>query len=195
MRKAAQFNKEVVLIRHATPAISDTADPELSEVGVQQAQKIAQSLQDLALHEFQCFTSPMLRCLQTATILSKTLKKKFCVNHRLAESLEFLAEDEKICIPNRENTFPNFDWPQGDFFLKQETLQEFSARTLDVLHSLPHKTIVITHYGFICNMMRLTLDDRANKLVDQEIPPASVTYINKDELQCLGNQYAQQSQN
>ena len=37
-------------------------------------------------------------------------------------------------------------------------------------------------------MVRLALcDDRANSVADRGIPPASVTYINKETLKCLGN--------
>ena len=183
------FNKEIILIRHAETADPDHPDPELSENGIEQAHRIAASLSGFSLDEFSGLSSPMLRCLQTANVLSETLGKKFKIEPKLAESPSFLPKDENFCIKNRRDVFPEFLWESSeDFLIKQESSREFADRTLAVLQSMPSKTIVITHFGLICNMVRLALcDDRANSVADRGIPPASVTYINKETLKCLGN--------
>lgn len=187
------FNKEIVLIRHA--AISDTEhpDPEISDVGFKQAENIAKSLDVFPIDEFCFLSSPMLRCLQTANVLSETLGKKIKVDPQLAETPSFLEDGETFCVQNRSRIFPNLLWEfSNDMILKKESSAEFLARTLKVLHSLPRKTIVVTHFGLICNMTRLALCDySARKVVDRGIPPASVTYINKEELTCLGSHHAE----
>jgi len=187
------FNKEIVLIRHAATSDPEHPDPELSDVGFKQAEQVAESLKELPIEEFSFLSSPMLRCLQTANVLFETLGKKIKVEPQLAETPIFLEEHDVFCIPNRKRIFPDFLWEYSDdLIFKKESSQEFLARTLNVLHSLPCKTIVVTHFGLICNMTRLALcDDSASKVVERGIPPASVTYINKEELTCLGSHHAE----
>jgi broad specificity phosphatase PhoE len=181
------FNKEMVLVRHATVSNQDDPDPSLSELGFRQAYNVGRMLMKFDLDSFEMISSPMLRCLQTASVLSETLGKKFKVDPQLAETPTFLEDEEIYCVPNRKNMFPDFMWEsEEDIFLVKESSKEFRKRTAEVLHYLPNNTILVTHFGLICNMMRLALcDERANRAVDRGIPPASVTHINKEELQIL----------
>lgn len=191
------FDKELLLIRHATAFDPSNPDTPISEDGIRQAEKLGDLLLDFDLEGFEAVSSPLLRCLQTASILSQTLGRKFTVQPELAETPVFLDDTDTFCVPNRKDQFPQFKWPSSeDFIYNKEAASEFHTRSERVLHSLPSKTIVVTHYGLICNMTRLALcEDRASVVAGQVIPPASVTYINREELQCLGWNHAEHLSN
>ena len=70
------YDKEMILIRHAEVCDSNHPDPNISNYGVFQAEKIANTLSEFPIEKFSLYCSPMLRCLETASIVSETLSKK-----------------------------------------------------------------------------------------------------------------------
>src|ERR1700761_1225293 len=77
------FNKEMYLVRHGEVESQGEPDPPLSQYGIQEAQRLAQIVVDKKLSDFQFFTSPLLRCLQTAEIFSRTCRRPVKVDINL----------------------------------------------------------------------------------------------------------------
>lgn len=180
------FDKEILLIRHAT--VEDKPpDPNLTPIGVEQAQQVACTLSRFDLSEYTAIVSPFLRCLQMANILQQILQIKFHVDPMVAENPNFVQESGNIRIKNRHDAYPQFSWEtEDDILLRSEPPQDFLERTLFVLRHLPHKAILVTHQGFICNIARLALcDEKAMVFLRRGVPPASVTYIHQQEVEAL----------
>ena len=79
---------ELILIRHGLPVRKQTtdgkpADPPLSEIGLQQAQLVAESLKDIKLDKI--YSSPMRRAFQTAEPLSELKSLDIEINDGIAE--------------------------------------------------------------------------------------------------------------
>ncbi len=183
------FNKEIFLIRHAQTERPtqdpDAPDPDLSPYGNLQAQDLAQRLaMEFNFGEFFVFSSPMLRCLRTAMSLQKTFNLKVSVCPNLSETPSFVEDGETFRLKNHSQIFPSFDWPTGDDFeFAYESQVEFLNRTKLALQELPERSILVTHFGVICNISRLALcDEKARVILQQGVQPASVAYINRKEL-------------
>lgn len=179
------YNKEIYMVRHGETIDPDHPDPPISQQGQQQATQLAQQLVDHDLAEFECYTSPLLRCLQTADIIAKICKLNFVVEPSLMETPSFLKKDETYELPNRKGHFPNFRWPTTErWFLQQEDRTTFAGRVRTVLQRLPRKAILISHFGVISNMACLALcNERA---IECGVPTASLTHIDNQEVKCLG---------
>ena len=193
MEKDHFYNKEMFLVRHGKSQNPSEPDPDISEEGVCQVQELVTQLSDGNLGDVVGITSPLLRCLKTAEILSKYLGIRFQIIPEVMETPTFLGEYDVFKVRNRSRQFPQFDWPTSkEWHVVHETPHDFLERVKETLQHLPTKSIVVTHYGYICNMVKLALcDKKAELLVEQGIPPASVTYINRQDVQCLGRTHAE----
>lgn len=176
------YDKEMILVRHAE-TLSQDPDTGISSTGAEQTEKLASFLLDTELKDFVALTSPLLRCLQTAQILHQIIHLQFTVAPSVMET-----PTESFCLKNHKDEFPQFDWPTSqNWNLSPETPECFLDRTRQTLHGLPHKAIIVTHFGTIFNMVRLTsCDKKANAVFGNGLPPASVVAINKENLECLG---------
>jgi len=181
------FDKDILLIRHAL--VDDTNDPDtdISSEGERQAESLASLLRTSNAEDHTFIVSPFLRCLRTADVLQRNLRTKVLVEPLIAETPSFLEDDEEFCLSNRCEKFPNFDWQtEDDFILRSESPQTFLQRTLFVLQGLPHSCTLITHFGVICNITKLALcEAKARFILNQGVPPASVTYIHQQEVRKL----------
>lgn len=179
------YNKEMYMIRHGETTNPNEHDPPISQQGQEQAMNMALQLkQEKNLSKFQCFTSPLLRCLQTADIFSKICNLEFIVDPALIEIPSFLAKDELFLLLSRKCDFPNFKWTFEDNLVAHETESAFIDRIKKVLQRLPHKSILVSHCGFISNMAALALCNE--KMMECCVPTASLTHIDNQEVKCLG---------
>lgn len=188
MDKDHFYNKEMVLVRHGRVEVSDSPDPDLSDEGRGCVQLTTQTLKKNQFEDAACFVSPMLRCLRTAAIIQEAMNVRFKIMPEVMETPSLTKSDEGFCVKNRHDQFPQFDWPQeSDWCIPQEDPATFMSRVKETLKQLPTRSIVVTHYGYICNMAKIALcDDRAKLMIEQGIPTASVTYINKQVVRRLG---------
>jgi broad specificity phosphatase PhoE len=179
------YNKELLLIRHGDCEDPEEPDTELSNFGEEEIRNLARILtQNFDLKDMTGICSPMLRCLQTSLILHELLDIPFQIQAEVMEIPMFLKDDQQYRLQNHRKKFPQFQWPTSeDWILNQETLTQFVERTRTALQHLPHACIVVTHYGFICNLTRLALCD--TKAI-QDVPPGSVTHIDKNNVKCIG---------
>lgn len=183
------YNKELIFVRHGQAADPDEPDSELSEEGKVQIQQVCSYLlKTFEIKSFVGLTSPLLRCLQSALIIHELLDLDFEVQPGVMEIPIFLEEDQQYRLQNHRSKFPQFRWSTSeDWILTTETQRNFLNRTKQALQEFPSRCIVITHYGFICNVARFALcDQKANVVATGAVPPASVTFIDKQEVKCLG---------
>lgn len=180
------FDKQLFLVRHGEVSNHNEADPEISAEGISQAKRAAQCLTEQNVSDFTALTSPLLRCLRTAAILQDILGIQFRIVPALLET-PTLSNCEVFKLRNRSEAFPQFEWSSSrEWHVLPETHEDFRDRVLGTLRHLPSKSIVVTHCGLICYMAKFALcEQKANPLLEQGIPPASVTYINKQAVQRL----------
>lgn len=182
------YNKKICLIRHGCIQFDGSIDPAMSDLGFSEVKEMAEQLSHMDLTDFVGFTSPLLRCLQTATVLHDMLGLNFTVNPDIMENhFNIISEAlaSKTQIANRKSDFPKLNWTSEHYFNpKRETGDEFIERIGRVLSKLPHKCILISHCGVVTNMARLALCDE--RVDEHGIPTASVTFIDNQEVKCLG---------
>jgi broad specificity phosphatase PhoE len=182
------YDKDIYLIRHAKVQDQDNPDTQISEAGAKQVEKLGSFLlRTLDLKEYTFLTSPFLRCLQTAQILHQVAGLKFEVVPNVMETPTDCCVST-FCLKNHKDQFPEFEWPTSqDWHLKPETPETFLDRTRQTLHGLPHKAMIVTHFGTIFNMARLSLcDNKASTIAGDGLPPASVISINRKKMERLG---------
>jgi broad specificity phosphatase PhoE len=181
------YDKEMILLRHGLAEDAAEPDADISEVGIQQVHKLASLLvQTFEPKQFVGITSPLLRCLKTSLIIHEILDVQFKIQSSVMETPLFLEDDQQYRLQNHHDKFPQFDWfTHEDWILTKETSRNFIDRTKQALQHFPHRCIVVTHLGFICNIARLALSE--NKAAN--IPPASITYICQQDVKCLGRTF------
>jgi broad specificity phosphatase PhoE len=178
------FRKEILLMRHAN-VINNGPDPGISRDGINQILAVIPYLRRLDLGQFICKCSPMLRCLETANVIQSCINVKFSVDASLVEAPPSLKQDENYYLPARCAGFPQYLWPDTNgWLIKKFTASDFINRVADVLRSLPQKSILISHSGFVIGMARLALCE--NTMLKCGIPTASLTHIENREVRCLG---------
>jgi broad specificity phosphatase PhoE len=177
------YDKEICLIRHAQPLDLFDPDTSISPEGVEQAEQVASFLtESVDLEDVTCITSPLLRCLQTAQIIYKTSHLTFEVDPCVMET-----PPVEFHLKNHHELFPFFNWSTFfDWDLCPESPSVFLQRTRSALRHLPHRCIIVTHLGTICNISRLALcEQKAQKVIGSGLPPASVTYIKQQDVRCM----------
>lgn len=177
-------DKELYLVRHGTVADTHDRDPDMDEAGEQQVYRMAQFLCTRNVEQFVGVTSPLLRCLKTAQIISEVLGIHFEIVPEVMESPTFLKSGNIFKLKNRSADFPQFDWPTSkEWHVLPETQHDFYERVKDTLQRIPPRSIIVTHQGYICLTAKLAL---AKKLFTEGFPPASVTYFHRHDAQRLG---------
>ena len=177
------YNKELCLVRHAEAKDQTDPDTDISTFGEEQAQQVGSFVaENFQVQNFTGITSPLLRCLRTAQIIQELSHLKFEVDPRVMET-----PPVDFHLKNHKDRFPQFEWSTNlDWDLCPESPPLFLQRIRSVLHNIPHRCIIVTHMGTICNMSRLALcEQKAQKVIGNGLPPASVTCIEKQDVRCL----------
>lgn len=187
MEKDHFYTKEMYLVRHATPCRSD-GDPDLSDEGIEQIRAVAQEMSAYNFDGFTGISSPMLRCLRTSAILSEYLHIEFCVLPEIIEPPILSEQEDVVRVHSRADQFPDFKWPNScEWHVSDESYHEFLDRVKNTLRHLPSKSIVVSHTGYIFSVVRAALcPQKAEMLAAEGLPPASVTYINNQNIKRLG---------
>ena len=122
---------ELLLIRHGESEgnIGRSSDPDcsLSELGLEQAQKLAHRLSRYDLGDFVALTSPYRRAVQTAEILSPAIGLPFVVEDSIREWGE-------VCTVN------------GTLYQKEST-EELILRLSKFLHHIHGKKLVVVSHA------------------------------------------------
>lgn len=141
--------KELIIIRHArsehNSGATTSLDSPITKWGEHQAQVLGQFLSaNFNLDNFKFYTSPFLRCLQTANCFPFG---EFNVSCNLREYINH--DGDSVVIPPRHDKFfqGEFNW---DGFCEEKTYQkETNEQLIDRLYEfyyqLPEKALVVTH--------------------------------------------------
>lgn len=157
LQKDHFYDKKIILIRHGHVE-KNGLDPSLSEKGLKDVSRLSEYLNQFDLSKFIGLTSPFLRCLQTAEIISKLTQIDFEVKNEL---LEPPPELPNFDLKNRYLEFNNFEWSNHtDIHINDESNVDFKNRVHQVLQKLPRRCIIISHSGFIINMASLALSEQ-----------------------------------
>ena len=139
----------IYLIRHGR-ALSgwDTSDPNLDLTGKEQSEKIALKLSKIAKEPFDVFSSPLIRCIETAEPFSKITNKKIKIENKIIEipspikNLKKRVLWLKRVLPLTWNELISDEYSKEskiDYFLWRENILKFFL-------SLKKDTFIFTHY-------------------------------------------------
>ena len=109
------YLKQIIFIRHA----ECNSEGLLTDQGKKHAVQTASFLSSINLRNFQFFSSPRQRCVETSTILARTLPMNFVINYNLEEQIA------------------------------SEMLSDFLHRVHEVLDWLPTHSLIVSHCDFI----------------------------------------------
>ena len=139
----------IYLIRHGKASSGwDTTDPYLDLTGKEQSDKIAFKLSQIAKEPFEIFSSPLIRCIETAEPFSKINNKKIKIDNRVIE-IPSPIKNLKKRVVWLKRVLP-LTWSELisdedskkskiDYFLWRENILEFFL-------SLNRDTFIFTHY-------------------------------------------------
>jgi broad specificity phosphatase PhoE len=139
----------IYLIRHGKASAGwNTMDPNLDLKGKEQSDKIALKLSQIAKNPFDIFSSPLIRCIETAEPFSKIKNKKIKIENRVIEipspikNLKKRVVWLKRVLPLTWNELisdkDSMD-SKIDYFLWRENILKFFL-------SLNKDTFIFTHY-------------------------------------------------
>ena len=139
----------IYLIRHGKASSGwDTTDPNLDLTGKKQSDKIALKLSQIAKEPFDVFSSPLIRCIETAEPFSKVKNKKIKIEDRIIEipsPIKNLKKRvvwlKKVLPLTWEELISDEDSKESkiDYFLWRENILKFFL-------SLNKDTFIFTHY-------------------------------------------------
>lgn len=139
----------IYLIRHGRASSGwDTTDPNLDLTGKGQSEKIALKLSKIAKEPFDVFSSPLIRCIETAEPFSKITNKKIKIENKVIEipspikNLKKRVVWLKRVLPLTWNELISDEDSKEskiDYFLWRENILKFFL-------SLKKDTFIFTHY-------------------------------------------------
>tara|TARA_B100001057_G_scaffold410274_1_gene425295 strand:+ start:810 stop:1388 length:579 start_codon:yes stop_codon:yes gene_type:complete len=139
----------IYLIRHGKASSGwDTIDPNLDLKGKEQADKIAFKLLKIAKEPFDIFSSPLIRCVQTAESFSKMKDKKIKIEDSVIEIPSPIKNLKKRVIWLKrvlpltwEELISDEDSKESkiDYFLWRKNILKFFL-------SINKDTFIFTHY-------------------------------------------------
>lgn len=187
--------KTFYLVRHGETAatkkkqICGSSDEPLSKEGAYQAEVLADWFADIQIDSV--FSSPLIRCAQSADMLAKAVKKSMYYKHSgLVEKKEgdwegktyWQIRDEDSKLWEKWSNDPiNVAAPGG------ETVKDFVARVgrawKDIRENpnCGNKTILSTHAGVVRAMMIHALDIPVENFFRIDVPLGSVTRVDWSE--------------
>ena len=139
----------IYLIRHGKASSGwDNSDPHLDLIGKKQSEEITLKLLQIAKEPFDIFSSPLIRCVETAKPFSKIKNKKIKIEDRIIEIPSPIKNLKKRVIwlkrvlPLKwDDLIHDEDSRKSkiDYFLWRENILEFFL-------SLNRDTFIFTHY-------------------------------------------------
>lgn len=181
------FKEELIIIRHARSKHnvrkSENLDDFLSEFGEKQAKNVGTYFQhEVDLSGYNFYTSPFLRCLQTAREISSRTGHAPIVEPGLREYLNHTGRE--AWVPNRQSLFPEMDWrlyPADGETYDQEFNETFLIRMHDIYNRLGNKSIVVTHGLPALTLLHIASDPGIHSVPvwDHSIDNCSISIIRR----------------
>jgi len=180
------FKQQLIIIRHARSVYNirqtNELDSPLTEHGEKQAQTVAKFVaKHMKLGWFTAYTSPFLRCIQTAKQIAEETKLKFVVMEELREYINHSGRMVDVKCHLTDKNRQHFAWPYpGDqFFFKDEFNEDFLNRMVKAYHKLDTRSIVVTHGLPAMLLAKIAMNPATHEVPiwDHSINNASITYI------------------
>ena len=139
----------IYLIRHGKASSGwDTTNPNLDLTGKEQSDKIALKLSQIAKEPFDVFSSPLIRCIETAEPFSKVKNKKIKIEDRIIEIPSPIKNLKKRVVWLKKVLPLTWDELISDEDSKESKIDYFLWREniLKFFLSLNKDTFIFTHY-------------------------------------------------
>ena len=139
----------IYLIRHGKASSGwDTPNPNLDLTGKKQSDKIALKLSQIAKEPFDVFSSPLIRCIETAEPFSKVKNKKIKIEDRIIEIPSPIKNLKKRVVWLKKVLPLTWDELISDEDSKESKIDYFLWREniLKFFLSLNKDTFIFTHY-------------------------------------------------
>ena len=146
---------------NAENKICGRTDLPLTEEGLRQAQALAEKVKDLKID--QIISSPMIRALHMAKVLSDSCGAPIRVDERLIEQDYGIFEGRDRQDPEFLNNKRQFAvrYPGG------ESMMQMAGRIYPLLEEIkknyPRKTVLLTCHGGVCRVIRTYFLDMTNE--------------------------------
>ena len=168
----------IFLIRHGKASSGwDSLNPGLNSVGRQQALEVSKRLHERSLKPFDVFSSPLLRCKQTAKPFCDLSKQKLNIDQRLSEIPSPIKDltDRVIWL---KRVLP-LTWKQlendSDSLSSGINYSLWRSDIFDFLKSLKKDTYIFTHFVVINSIVGSIKNN--NKIVNFNADNTSVTRL------------------
>lgn len=172
--------RELLLVRHARSyyniKATDYLNSEITDFGKVQATNVGKFIAKEFGNTFTGYTSPFVRCIQTAQIIQTYSGIGFTVLPELSESLE---GSQEIFVYKRDDYNFNWEYFQEPKCFKGERSDAYLNRIYEAYYKITaEKSLVISHGLPIMTLLDI-IKDRANKVPiwDFSIDNCSMTYI------------------
>ena len=139
----------IYLIRHGKASSGwDTTNPNLDLTGKEQSDKIALKLSQIAREPFDVFSSPLIRCIETAEPFSKVKNKKIKIEDRIIEIPSPIKNLKKRVVWLKKVLPLTWDELISDEDSRESKIDYFLWREniLKFFLSLNKDTFIFTHY-------------------------------------------------
>jgi broad specificity phosphatase PhoE len=185
-------SKQLIIIRHARSKlnvrVSEDLDCGITDYGFHQAKNVGKFLSkhvDLTGSYF--FTSPFLRCLQTAGSIAEQFVGPitFQIDWRVREYINHAGRE--VHVPRRSNE-PGIIGNYQDTTFKDESNEEFLNRICSFHSDLPDSSVVVTHGLPAMLLLHVATHTNVNyvPIWDHSIDNCSITLIKNGRLIWMG---------
>lgn len=185
------MDKTLLIIRHARSElnirVTEEPDAKITDFGARQAHTVGRFMaRHMDLSGFDFYTSPFLRCLQTAEHICKAYTEfkvapRFRVRDKLREYINHGHQEVTIDVHRKK--FPHMDWQRypeavDKLLFRAEQNEEILNRMHDFYGKIPEKSVVVTHGLPALVLIRVaTGRGDAVPIWDHSVDNASLTLI------------------
>ena len=170
----------IYLIRHGKASSGwDTTDPNLDLTGKKQSDKIALKLSQIAKEPFDVFSSPLNRCIETASLALEKQYLEIEINDNFRELPSPTIDLEKR-VDWLRRILP-LTWPE--LLKDNETMEsgvdfiQWKENIMSNIYSLKKDTIIFTHFVVINAVIGEIL--KSDKIINFQPSNCSITEISK----------------
>ena len=168
----------IFLIRHGKASSGwDSLNPDLNSIGRQQSLEVSKRLYERSLRSFDVFSSPLLRCKQTAKPFCDLSKKKLNIDQRLSE-IPSPIKDLTEMVLWLKRVLP-LTWKQlendSDSLSSGIDYSLWRSDIFGFLKSLKKDTYIFTHFVVINSIVGSIKNN--NKVVNFNADNTSVTHL------------------
>jgi len=182
---------QIFLVRHGETVLTperrfsggDGSDPELSDVGIAQAEEVAKAIATRKPDYF--FASPLVRTRQTAEIIQKQIKLDIEFDTSWIECS--FGEWDGLSVPEVQALYPSEweQWVSSSSYAASggESYEQVAARVEPALTNLAadypgKKILVVTHNYVIKALAARIIEAPLESVFHLDVAPCSITTIN-----------------